>query len=273
MARRRGSRGPRAGYSSSKATRGSSHVRINLALWQRSSNEYDRRHRAVLGGARSMAWGVWRIPERELQALGDPRGRDILELGCGAARWSVALASRGARAVGLDLTPAQLAHARRVVRRSRQPVHLVRGNAEELPFRSDSFDLVFCDWGAMTFCDPHRTVPQVARVLRPGGRFVFSTSSPFRSVAQDRKTDRLRKELLYDYFGLGRIQYPDGEVNFQLTYGDWIHLFSRSGLVVQALTETRPGPTDRSSYLSARATQWARHWPLESIWQVQKLES
>ncbi len=59
-----------------------------------------------------MAWGVWQIPEKELGVLGDVRGRDILELGCGAAQWSIALAKAGANPVGLDISENQLAHAR-----------------------------------------------------------------------------------------------------------------------------------------------------------------
>lgn len=216
-----------------------------------------------------MAWGLWRIPETGLRALGDPRGRDILELGCGAARWSIALAKKGARAVGLDLSSAQLAHAGRLVRASERKVRLVRGNAELLPFCDRTFDVVFCDWGAMTFCDPHRTVPEVSRVLRPGGRLVFATSSPFRTVSQHRRTDRMSARLLYDYFGLHRVDYPN-EVNFQLPYGEWIRLFTENGLVVRSLTETRPSTRDRSAYLSVAESAWARRWPLESIWQVHK---
>ena len=63
-----------------------------------------------------MAWGVWQIPEAELHVLGDVDGRDILELGCGAAQWSIALAQAGARPVGLDLSDRQLEHARRLDR-------------------------------------------------------------------------------------------------------------------------------------------------------------
>jgi len=217
-----------------------------------------------------MAWGLWRVPESRLKALGDPRGRDILEIGCGAARWSIALARKGARAVGLDLSSAQLAHAARLVRRSGPRVRLVRGDAERLPFRASTFDLVFCDWGAMTFCDPYLTVPEAARVLRPGGRLVFSTSSPFRTVAQHRRTDRLGRRLLYDYFGMHRVEYP-GEVNFQLPYGAWIQLFAKNDFVVESLAETRPGPGDKSTYLRPSESRWARHWPLEAIWRVRKL--
>ena len=55
---------------------------------------------------------MWRIPEEELQVLGEWwLGRDILELGCGAARWLLHLLS-GARPVGLDLSSRQLKHAR-----------------------------------------------------------------------------------------------------------------------------------------------------------------
>jgi SAM-dependent methyltransferase len=154
-----------------------------------------------------------------------------------------------------------------------QPAHvrLVRGNAEELPFESSTFDLVFCDWGAMTFGDPHRTVPEAARVLRLGGRLVFATSSPFRIVAQHRRTDLMARRLLHEYFGMHRVEYRDGEVNFILPYGDWIRLFSENGLVVEALTETRPKVGARSRYLRRSETEWARHWPLEAIWQARKV--
>ena len=47
-------------------------------------------------------WGLWQIPESELGILGDVAGKDVLELGCGAAQWSILLARQGARVVGLD---------------------------------------------------------------------------------------------------------------------------------------------------------------------------
>jgi ubiquinone/menaquinone biosynthesis C-methylase UbiE len=246
-----------------------SHIRKNLANWQHQSNWYDRRHAAVLGGRKAMAWGNWRVPESRVRALGNPRGRDILEMGCGAARWSIALAKRGARAVGLDLSSAQLAHARRLVRKSGGKVRLVRGNAERLPFMPGSFDLVFCDWGAMTFCDPLRTVPEAARVLRPGGRLVFVTASPFCTVAEERRKYHFGRKLRYDYFGMHRIEYRL-EVNFQLPYGEWIRLFTNNGFTVESLTEYQPGPRDKSSYLNRNGEAWSRHWPLESLWQVRK---
>ena len=67
---------------------------------------------------------MWQIPEAELQVLGDVSGKDVLELGCGAAQWSISLAGLGARPVGLDLTPRQLEHARRDVRHVRAPARI-----------------------------------------------------------------------------------------------------------------------------------------------------
>jgi ubiquinone/menaquinone biosynthesis C-methylase UbiE len=216
-----------------------------------------------------MAWGVWRVPESRLRLLGEPKGRDFLEIGCGAGRWSIALARRGAVAVGVDLSSAQLARAARNQKTAKSTVRLVRGDAERLPFRSSTFDVVFCDWGAMTFCDPYRTVPEASRVLRRRGQFVFATSSPFRNLTEYRSVEKMGGKLLYDYFGLHRIAYRN-EVNFQLPYGTWIRLFKENQFVVESLRETKPGPGDRSLYLTTEEERWARRWPFEAIWQLRK---
>ena len=124
-----------------------------------------------------MSWGLWRIPEAELHILGEVAGKDILELGCGAARWSIALAQRGARPVGLDLSSRQLQHARQLMQGAGVDFPLIEANAEDVPLPDTSFDIVFCDWGAMTFCDPYWTVPEAARLLRPDGLFAFATGT------------------------------------------------------------------------------------------------
>jgi len=217
-----------------------------------------------------MAWGLWRIPERKLRLLGPTRGRRILELGCGAARWSYALRAGGADVVALDFSAERLEQARRLRPARAKPLPMVRADAERLPFADESFDIVFSDWGAMTFCDPSKTVPEVSRVLRNDGVFAFSNSSPFRSVAQNRRRGPPTRRLIYPYFGLGRLDYP-GEVNFQRTYADWVRLFTDSLLRIERLVEHRPGPGETSTYLTAAGEpEWARRWPLESIWGLRK---
>ena len=55
---------------------------------------------------------------------------------------------------------------------------LVHGSAEATGFPDASFDIAFCDHGAMSFADPYRTVPEAARLLRPGGLLAFSMHTP-----------------------------------------------------------------------------------------------
>jgi len=250
---------------------GGRHVRHNRAVWDRVSTRYDRRFAKVLGGAHAAAWGLFRVPERKLQLLGPVRGKRILEVGCGAARWSIALARQGARATGIDLSASQLAKARRLVTRSGFRVPLFRGSVERLPFRDAAFDIVFCDWGAMTFSDPARSVPECARVLRRKGRFVFVTASPLRYAALDPRSDRQVTRLVRPYFGTYRIDFgPKDTVDFSPPYGVWIDLFRRNGFVVDRLIETRPRPGQGSRYLSRSDANWARSWPMEAIWALTK---
>jgi ubiquinone/menaquinone biosynthesis C-methylase UbiE len=116
-----------------------------------------------------MAWGVWQLPESELHVLGDVREKDVLELGCGAAQWSIALHALGARVTGLDNSSVQLEHARALMAQTGTEFPLVHASAETTPFADASFDVIFCDHGAMAFADPSRTVPEAARLLRAGG--------------------------------------------------------------------------------------------------------
>jgi ubiquinone/menaquinone biosynthesis C-methylase UbiE len=245
------------------------HALKNRQMWEAQSDDYDREHASVLSGDLAMSWGLWRIPEAELQILGAVADLDILELGCGAARWSVALAQAGARPVGLDSSPRQLAHARQVIEEAGVTFPLVLASAEAVPLPDAGFDIVFCDWGAMTFCDPYLTVPEVSRLLRPGGLFAFCSSTPLYYVCFDQDADAVREQLLREYFGLHRIEWED-EVNFELPYGEWIGLFRRSGLHVEDLIETRPPVGATTSYRGEDAIAWARKWPMEQIWRVRK---
>jgi ubiquinone/menaquinone biosynthesis C-methylase UbiE len=238
-------------------------------MWEASSDSYEQRHALALSGGQAMAWGMWRIPEAELHVLDHVVGRDILELGCGAARWSIALAGRGARPVGLDVSSRQLQHARRLMAEAGVNFPLIEASAEDVPLPANSFDTVFCDWGAMTFCDPERTVPEASRLLRLGGLFAFATGTPIQFLAKVLKTDQLTEHLVNDYFGMRRLEWDD-EVDFQLTYGEWIRLFRRTGFVVEELIETQPPQGATSTYRDEAETAWARRWPMENIWKLRK---
>jgi SAM-dependent methyltransferase len=240
------------------------HVRVNRRAWDRMSTEYQTKHGERLTEA-ARAWGVWRLPEDGIRALGDVRGKDVLELGCGAAQWSIALAQDGVRPIGIDLSAKQLQYARR----ASQSLPLVQGTAEELPFADGSFDVVFGDHGAMGFADPDRTVPEAARVLRPGGRLVFAIAGPLLFMCWNPKTERVDRRLHAEWFGM-RSDEDEDTIQFQLPYGSWIDLFRANGLDVERLLHLRPPQGATTTYDDYVSLRWARSWPAEDLWVARK---
>lgn len=216
-------------------------------------------------------WSVWALPEAEVGALGEYAGRDVLELGCGAAQYSISLARRGARCTALDISSEQLELAERIldhvteVDGARPDVTLVRGDAQATELPDASFDLVFCDYGASMFCDPLVWVPEAARLLRPGGRLAFSAITPILEACWPADMSAASDRLVKDYFGMHRVE--DRAVYYNLEYGEWIRLFRRSGLDIVDMIETRPpdGVTE-TAYRSVNQVAWARRWPAEMIW-------
>jgi ubiquinone/menaquinone biosynthesis C-methylase UbiE len=245
-------------------------ARANREAWDREATGYQERNADFIGGP-DPGWGLWQKSEAELQVLGDVSGLDVLELGCGAAQWAIALARRGARMTGLDNSEVQLGFAREAMAAAGVDFPLVHSSAEEIPLPDASFDVVFCDHGAMTFADPYRSVPEVARLLRPGGLLAFSHIGTIEWLFFDEKTDKTGTELVRDYFGMHRMEESDGMVAFQLPYGEWIRLFRSNGLIVEDLIEVRPDEGAPSTYRDAEATAWARRWPMEQIWRVRKI--
>jgi SAM-dependent methyltransferase len=243
-------------------------ARRNREYWDAQSDAYQARNAAFI--ERGQAWGLWQLPESELNVLGDVAGLDVLELGCGAAEWSRSLLRAGARPVGLDNSEARLAYARAANAEAGVDFPLVHASAEAVPLPDAAFDLVMCDWGAMTFADPYRTVPEVARLLRPGGLFAFSGATPLSWLAWDEPADAYTERLVLPYFGLHRLEPPEGAVEFNLPYGEWIRLFRSCGFVVEDLIEVRPPEDAPSTYRTPEETAWARRWPMEQIWKVRR---
>ncbi len=240
----------------------------NRIFWNSTSATYQATHGPALN-EKPRAWGVWRIPESELDVLGQVEGRRILELGCGAAQWTVALAAQGARATGIDLSEHQLSQAQRSSQTVSRSLPLVQGNAEKLPFRSESFDIVFCDHGAMVFAPPENTVAEASRVLKPMGILAFCMSSPFRDVCFDPAADAVTDRLSSDYFSLS--VFDDGRsVEYQLPYGAWIRLFRRHALLVEDLIELQAPADVRTTFSDYVPAAWARRWPAEHIWKLKK---
>ena len=240
----------------------------NRRAWDRESADYQRQHSEFLT-EKALAWGTWRVPEESLRLLGDVAGKVVLEYGCGGAQFSTALAAEGAHAIGLDLSASQLRYAREHVARHGQSVPLVQASAHLTPFRDEVFDVVFCDYGAMTFTDPYLTVPEAARVLKPGGVFVFCTTSPLYMMCLDLEEDAITTTLQRPYFGMRVIEGDSEFRDYQIPHGEWVTLFRKNGFVVEGLVETQPGEGVTTTY-PGRPPEWTRRWPAEDIWKVRK---
>jgi SAM-dependent methyltransferase len=245
------------------------HEHTNRAFWDADANAYQAAHASQL--AEPKVWGVWSIPEAHLGVLGDTRQLDVLELGCGAAQWAIALADEGSSVVGLDQSRAQLRHASTNRAAADTRVPLVCASGEALPHADASFDLVFCDHGAMSFCDPFVIVPEVARVLRLGGRLVFNHATLLHSLCYDDEDDVQSDRLLRPYHGARRFDWGDGTIDFQLPHGEWIRCFAASSLVVEDLVELVPPDRATSTY-DFVPIEWAKRWPAEEIWVVRKAD-
>jgi SAM-dependent methyltransferase len=247
------------------------YVARNRAVWTESNAEYTDADALRSWRKDEITWGVFGVPEVEVDVIGDVFGLDVIELGCGSAYFGAWLAKRGARVVGVDVTPAQLESARRCMAETGIEFQLLEASAEEVPLPDASFDLAISEHGASTWCDPYRWIPEAARLLRQGGRLVFCHSTPF-SFAHIPDVGDPSRELQRPYFGMHRFQWtPEDGVEFQLTYGAWIDVLRGSGLVVERLVELQaPEDAGRHEYYADWDPEWSRQWPSEEIWVARK---
>src|SRR5262245_53944290 len=246
------------------------HARRNREVWNRWAASYVDPGRAAWARPEP-CWGIWGVPESTLGILPDVRGLDVIELGCGTGYVSARLARRGARPVGLDLSPAQLASARTFQREFGLSFPLVQASAENVPLADGRFDFAISEYGACLWADPYRWVPEAARLLRPGGRLVFLTNAFLLTLCMpDVETGAAGNHLLRDAFGMHRLTWSTGsEVEFHLSHGDWIRLLRANDFEVEALIEVRP-PADATSRYPFVSLDWARRWPCEEVWKARR---
>ena len=139
------------------------------------------------------SFGLHRYWKRRVVKLARPqRGQQALDLCCGTGDLAFALARRGVAVTGLDFNEAMLGVAAKRESqvsslKSQVPAdeqrdhgpqstvhspHFVRGDAQALPFRENSFDIVTVGYGLRNLADWERGVSEMGRVAKPGGRLL-----------------------------------------------------------------------------------------------------
>jgi SAM-dependent methyltransferase len=224
-----------------RALSASESLRASRGWWDAEADAYQAEHGAFLGDA-DFLWCPEGVRESEARLLGAVEGRAILEVGAGAAQCSRWLTTQGARPVAIDLSASQLAHARTLDARAGVSTTLVLADAQLLPFGDAVFDLACSAYGAVPFAaDSAAVMREVARVLRPGGRWVFSVTHPIRwSFLDDpgprgltARTPYFDRNPYVEVDSDGRPTY----VEHHRTLGDRVREIVAAGLLIDDLIE------------------------------------
>ena len=249
------------------------YLRVNRDAWTKSNARYTDGRAEEAWAQAEIAWGVWQTPESAVKVLPGLRGRDVVELGCGTAYVGAWLKRRGARrVVGVDITPAQLATAQRLNRKSAMGLELIEANAEVVPLRDEVFDLVISEYGASMWCDPDKWIPEAARLLRRGGELVFLRNSTLSMLCMP-DAGKVQETLQRPQRGMNRLEWTEDDpgVEFHPSAGDLIRLLRANGFDIVDLVElyAPEGAKDHAEYSYVTAA-WARRWPSEEIWRARK---
>lgn len=223
-------------------------VRADRAWWDGEAEDYYAEHGSFLGDA-ALVWGPEGWTEAELGLLGPLAGADVLEVGAGAAQGGRWCARQGARVLASDLSAGMLRVARRIDDRdeaagmtSPGPTAYLQCDGARLPLADSSFDVVLTAHGVLAFVpDAELALREWARVLRPGGRCVFSVPHPFRWAFPDVPGP---EGLVVRHSYFDRRAYVEETHDGRATYaehhrtvGDLVRAVAGAGLVLEDLIE------------------------------------
>lgn len=181
-----------------------------------------------------------------LKLLGDLNARKLLDLGCGGGQTSVFFAKKGALVTGVDFSQKQIDFARELAKREKIKASFLQGKIEDLlMFEDDSYGLVNSSHTIHYVSNLEKCFSEVFRVLKPGGKFVFSVSHPLNYITE---TENSRLLLKRSYFQKGKYEwnweYPETGVKYAMylymrRVSDYFTTLRKSGFIVEDLLEPK----------------------------------
>ena len=123
-----------------------------------------------------------------VEACGVTEEHRVLDVAAGTGSVAIPAAEKGADVVALDITPELFEAGRREAAARGVEIDWVEGNAQQLPYENDEFDVVMSAIGAMFAPDHQRTADELLRVCRPGGTIGMINWPPAGAVADFFKT-------------------------------------------------------------------------------------
>lgn len=245
----------------------SSDLARNRAIWAVVNEQYTDAAADDAWRRGDLGWGLFARPESDLGILGDVTGLDVLDLAGGTGYVGAWLSRHGARVVSVDVSWEQLSTALRCQRAYGPRFPLLQADAERLPLRAATYDLVLSEHGAAAWCDPGAWVPEAARVLRPGGRLVFLTNSLLSALCVPEEEGAAQERLLRGMRDVRRVEWSGGGVEHHPSHGDWVRVLVAHGFAVEALHELyAPDDGADHEYYDIATVDWARRWPAEELW-------
>ena len=186
----------------------------------------------------------------DLDLLGELDGTEVIELGCGGAQFGIALAQEGADVTGVDISEEQLAYARERADEHETDIELIEASVMDLPMiEARSYDLAVSAFAFQWVADLQACFDEAYRILRPGGRLVFSVDHPLY-----RRLDPETGELSVSYFDdKPRREYREElkaeMVVYRRRISEIVSPLLASGFTLKQLLE--PGYADPDAYESA----------------------
>lgn len=183
--------------------------------------------------------------EKHFKLLGNLKGKKILEIGCGGAQCGIAMAKKGAKVIGIDISEEQLKFAKELAKKNKVDIKFYQGDIKSLKqIKSNSQDLVFSAFALEYVDNLLKCFKEVNRVLKKNGLFVFSLSHPFfRTV--DYKTLKLKGS----YFKIGKrtsvfLDKSKKFVIYSHTLSELHNNLVNSGFIIEKMLE----PDSRKRY-------------------------
>lgn len=136
-------------------------------LFDNKADSYDDWYQTAAGRF------VDRIEREAVFSYLEPQaGMSVLDIGCGTGNYALALARKGLKVTGVDISPAMLARARAKAEAESLEVEFLQADAGQLPFPDNCFDGVLSVSALEFLPDLHAALREAYRVLKPGGRLV-----------------------------------------------------------------------------------------------------
>lgn len=212
--------------------------------WNKIGNEWIQK-------AQTNDFRIFYIMPNTFQLLGDVKGKEILDLGCGEGGYSRKLAQRGADVTAIDCSNNAIEYAiEKAKEESLQIRHYVRNSNDLYDIDDNNFDVVLCAMMLMDVEDLHGTLQEVFRVLKPNGQVLISMLHPCFKPPVEHHWFYEGDEILVkvkNYFSPdkweGQINGIENKVIYRhKTMSEYVKAFIQNGFIIKDMNEPVPTP-------------------------------